>query len=378
MKALGHGANVAEMAERYNKREEDIIDFSSNINPFVAEGLESKVMVALSAARSYPDIHYTRLREQLANYLKCGKQQVIVGNGATEIMYLLMKAIAELHKEEQIAADEHIQELQKMRLGVMNPTFSEYERSARLNGLEIVNFYLEEVESKRREFVINLKAVKEQLEQIDALFVCNPNNPTGNVQDLKPLASLLKEKSIWLIVDETFMEFVDQDETYSLIGEIQSYPKLIVIKAITKFYGLPGIRLGYGVTSSKALLEKMYDYKEPWTVNSFAEQLTGTLLEDQAYQVKSKAYFKEERQRMLHALRGLKHLTVYDTDTNFILLKLHEMKAGELKEKLCREDNILIRDASNFKGLNDQFVRVAIKAAHENTQLLQALQRILY
>lgn len=378
MKALGHGANVAEMAERYNKREEDIIDFSSNINPFVAEGLESKVMVALSAARSYPDIHYTRLREQLANYLKCEKQQVIVGNGATEIMYLLMKAIAELNKEDQIAVDEHIQELQKMRLGVMNPTFSEYERSARLNGLEIVNFYLEEVESKRREFVINLKAVKEQLEQIDALFVCNPNNPTGNVQDLKPLASLLKEKSIWLIVDETFMEFVDQDETYSLIGEIQSYPKLIVIKAITKFYGLPGIRLGYGVTSSKALLEKMYDYKEPWTVNSFAEQLTGTLLEDQAYQVKSKAYFKEERQRMLHALRGLKHLTVYDTDTNFILLKLHEMKAGELKEKLFREDNILIRDASNFKGLNDQFVRVAIKAAHENTQLLQALQRILY
>ena len=378
MKALGHGANVAEMAERYNKREEDIIDFSSNINPFVAEGLESKVMVALSAARSYPDIHYTRLTEQLANYLKCEKQQVIVGNGATEIMYLLMKAIAELNKEDQIAVDEHIQELQKMRLGVMNPTFSEYERSARLNGLEIVNFYLEEVESKRREFVINLKAVKEQLEQIDALFVCNPNNPTGNVQDLKPLASLLKEKSIWLIVDETFMEFVDQDETYSLIGEIQSYPKLIVIKAITKFYGLPGIRLGYGVTSSKALLEKMYDYKEPWTVNSFAEQLTGTLLEDQAYQVKSKAYFKEERQRMLHALRGLKHLTVYDTDTNFILLKLHEMKAGELKEKLFREDNILIRDASNFKGLNDQFVRVAIKAAHENTQLLQALQRILY
>lgn len=364
MKELGHGANVAEMARQYGKSEADIIDFSSNINPFVSEGLKEKLKNILEVARSYPDIHYTALREEISCYLKCGKEQVIVGNGATEIMYLLMKSLGPI------------------RLGVVNPTFSEYERSARLNEMSIVDLYLDETtkgmhpSDKAWTFTLKEEQVKEKLEAIDALFICNPNNPTGNVQDLIWLAELLKKQDKWLIVDETFMEFVEQEEHYSLVPLIKHHKKLIIIKAITKFYGLPGLRLGYGVTSHEGLLEQMYHYKEPWTVNTFAEQLTGYLLSDKSYQEKSRIYFKEERQKMTAELKKLKGLTVYETDTNFILLKLADEKAAILKEKLFKEANLLIRDASNFKGLDESFIRVAIKAQEENEQLIKALKQL--
>lgn len=359
MKGLGHGANVAEMARQYKKCEADIIDFSSNINPFMSEALKDRLPQVLEAARNYPDSHYTALREKIACYLKCGKDQVIVGNGATEIMYLLIKSLGPIS------------------LGIVHPTFSEYERSAQLNQMPVVDLYLTLDDEKEQVFTLSEEVVKERLEQIEALFVCNPNNPTGKVQDLKWLVELMKAADKWLIVDETFMEFVEQDERYSLISEVVNYRKLIVIKAITKFYGLPGLRLGYGVTSHEGLLEIMYHYKEPWTVNSFAEQLTGILLEDEAYQLRSKAYFKAERSRVLEALKSIPNLRVYHTDTNFILLKLEKGKAHELKEALFLKENLLIRDASNFKGLDEQFIRVAIKAPEENNQLIKALHKIL-
>ena len=401
MKALGHGANIAEMAAQYGKRIEEVIDFSSNINPFVSESIEGMLPSLLEAAKNYPDIYYTALREEIATYLNCEKEQVIVGNGATEIMYLLMKslyhlkerdtltqevAISSRHQEHQNDEQHYSQEVhqkqktiqkqqvaRKMTLGIVHPTFSEYERSARLNGIEIMNLYL------RREvqFVLDEKYIEEQLSQIDALFICNPNNPTGNVHDLKRLIEVMKAQDKWLIVDETFMEFVEAERIYTLVPFVKSYKKLIVIKAITKFFGLPGLRLGYGVTSHEGLLETMYHYKEPWTVNSFAEHLAGPLLRDKVYQKESKAYFKEERDLMLEALEALEGVVVYPTATNFVLLRLEGMTAKAIKEKLFQEDSILIRDASNFKGLDEHFIRVAIKAPKDNQKLITALKKHL-
>jgi len=359
MKALGHGANVAEMAAQYGKCIDEVIDFSSNINPFVSERIEDILPSLLEAAKNYPDIHYTALRGEIATYTSCEKGQIIVGNGATEIIYLLMKSLC------------HLKEIKV--LGVVNPTFSEYERSARLNGIEIIDLYLK----SDNNFALDEGSIEKKLPQIDALFICNPNNPTGRVFDLKRLVDIIKAQDKWLIVDETFMEFVEEESTYSLVPLIKSYSKLIVIKAITKFFGLPGLRLGYGITSHKGLLETMYYYKEPWTVNSFAEHLTGPLLRDEAYQRKSRAYFKKERGRMLEVLNALGGVTVYPTSANFILLRLERITAKALKEKLFQEENILIRDASNFKGLNVYYIRVAIKTPHENQRLVAALKKCL-
>lgn len=159
-----------------------------------------------------------------------------------------------------------------------------------------------------------------------------------------------------LIVDETFMEFVYEEEKYSLIKYINKYENLFILKAVTKFFGMPGLRLGYGVTSNKKLIENIYKYKEPWTVNSFADTLSNYIFNDKDYINNSKAYYLKERKYMLNALRKIKRLKAYDTDTNFILIKLEDKKSEELKLQLFKKSNILIRDASNFVNLDESYI----------------------
>lgn len=354
MKDLGHGANVNQIAKKYNKDPKEIIDFSSNINPKVINGLEKHILEGLKECTSYPDINYVSLRNNISAYINVDSKFIIPGNGATEIIYLMMKSIGK-------------------RLAILNPTFSEYERSANLNDLDIININLD----KENNFEINLDIIKENIDRFDSLFVCNPNNPNGKVKDLKKLLDIMVLNEKLLIVDETFMEFVENEEDYSLIKYIDKHENIFVLKAATKFFGMPGLRLGYGVTSNKNILENIYKYKEPWTINSFADNLSNYIFKDSEYIKSSKTYFIEERKYMLNELRSIENLEVYDTDTNFILIKLNNIKGKELKNSLLQEGNILIRDASNFIGLDDRFIRVAIKSHNENKILIKYMKNIL-
>ena len=180
-----------------------------------------------------------------------------------------------------------------------------------------------------------------------------------------------------LIVDETFMEFVGEEEKYSLINKIEQTPNLFILKAVTKFFGMPGLRLGYGVTSNKQIIKNIYEYKEPWIINSFAENLSNYLFKDKEYINGSKDYYINERKFMLEELRKISRLKVYDTDTNFVLIKLDDDEANSLKLELFEKYNILIRDASNFIGLDKSYIRVAIKSHNDNKVLIESLRKIL-
>ena len=356
MNDLGHGANVDDMAAQYNKNPESILDFSANINPYTIDQLEHYILQGVKRSNQYPDIHYTQLKQNIAQYLGCSESFIIPGNGATEIMYLLMKCI-------------------EGPLAIINPTFSEYERSARLNHMPIVDFYL----NKHRDFSLNLDEISSRMDEFETLFICNPNNPTGKVQNIKPLLELLTSGNKPLIVDETFMEFVEDEKSYSLLDYAKDYPNLIIIKAATKFFGLPGIRLGYGVTSNRKLIEQMHFYKEPWTVNSFAELLGHYIFKEEQYIQRTKDYFKEERKRIIAELRTVPYFKTYDTDANFILMEINQtelkgLTAKVLKQRLFKEYNILIRDASNFKGLDAYFIRIAIKTQEQNNRIIRALK----
>lgn len=354
MKDLGHGANVEQIARMYNKNPKDIIDFSSNINPNVIQGLEEYILEGLQESRSYPDIKYTNLRNNISQYIDVRPEFIIPGNGATEIIYLLMKSIDK-------------------RIAILNPTFSEYERSARLNNLDVINLNLDE----SNEFEIDLNNIKENINKFDSLFVCNPNNPNGKVKNLEKLLDIIVDNNKLLIVDETFMEFVEEEEKYSLVKYVEKYPNLFILKAVTKFFGLPGIRLGYGLTSNNDIIEKIYNYKEPWTINSFADTLSNYIFKDKKYIEDSKKYYIDERNFMLSELRSISSIHVYDTDTNFILIKLNDKRAKEIKVELLREGNILIRDASNFIGLDDRYIRIAIKSHKENELLIRHMKKLL-
>ena len=354
MKDLGHGANVDNMAKKFGKNENDIIDFSSNVNPHIISDLGKYVLEGLEKSRSYPDINYTNLRNNISDYIKVDSERIIPGNGATEIIYLLMKSI-------------------KRRLAILNPTFSEYGRGAKLNNLEIIDFHLKE----ENNFSIDLDEIQKNMDKFDSLFVCNPNNPNGKVKDLNELLDLMIENDKLLIVDETFMEFVGEEEKYSLINKIEQTPNLFILKAVTKFFGMPGLRLGYGVTSNKQIIKNIYEYKEPWTINSFAENLSNYLFKDKEYINGSKDYYINERKFMLEELRKISRLKVYDTDTNFVLIKLDDDEANSLKLELFEKYNILIRDASNFIGLDKSYIRVAIKSHNDNKVLIESLRKIL-
>ena len=354
MKDLGHGANVDNMAKKFGKNENDIIDFSSNVNPHIISNLGKYVLEGLEKSRSYPDINYTNLRNKISDYIKVDSELIIPGNGATEIIYLLMKSI-------------------KRRLAILNPTFSEYGRGAKLNNLEIIDFHLKE----ENNFSIDLDEIQKNMDKFDSLFICNPNNPNGKVKDLNELLDLMIENDKLLIVDETFMEFVGEEEKYSLINKIEQTPNLFILKAVTKFFGMPGLRLGYGVTSNKQIINNIYEYKEPWTINSFAENLSNYLFKDKEYINGSKDYYINERKFMLEELRKISRLKVYDTDTNFVLIKLDDDEANSLKLELFEKYNILIRDASNFIGLDKSYIRVAIKSHNDNKVLIESLRKIL-
>ena len=354
MKDLGHGANVDNMAKKFGKNENDIIDFSSNVNPHIISDLGKYVLEGLEKSRSYPDINYTNLRNNISDYIKVDSELIIPGNGATEIIYLLMKSI-------------------KRRLAILNPTFSEYGRGAKLNNLEIIDFHLKE----ENNFSIDLDEIQKNMDKFDSLFICNPNNPNGKVKDLNELLNLMIENDKLLIVDETFMEFVGEEEKYSLINKIEQTPNLFILKAVTKFFGMPGLRLGYGVTSNKHIIKNIYEYKEPWTINSFAENLSNYLFKDKEYINGSKDYYINERKFMLEELRKISRLKVYDTDTNFVLIKLDDDEANSLKLELFEKYNILIRDASNFIGLDKSYIRVAIKSHNDNKVLIESLRKIL-
>lgn len=354
MKDLGHGANVDNMAKKFGKNENDIIDFSSNVNPHIISNLGKYVLEGLEKSRSYPDINYTNLRNNISDYIKVDSELIIPGNGATEIIYLLMKSI-------------------KRRLAILNPTFSEYGRGAKLNNLEIIDFHLKE----ENNFSIDLDEIQKNMDKFDSLFICNPNNPNGKVKDLNELLDLMIENDKLLIVDETFMEFVGEEEKYSLINKIEQTPNLFILKAVTKFFGMPGLRLGYGVTSNKQIINNIYEYKEPWTINSFAENLSNYLFKDKEYINGSKDYYINERKFMLEELRKISRLKVYDTDTNFVLIKLDDDEANSLKLELFEKYNILIRDASNFIGLDKSYIRVAIKSHNDNKVLIESLRKIL-
>lgn len=354
MKDLGHGANVDNMAKKFGKNENDIIDFSSNVNPHIISDLGKYVLEGLEKSRSYPDINYTNLRNNISDYIKVDSELIIPGNGATEIIYLLMKSI-------------------KRRLAILNPTFSEYGRGAKLNNLEIIDFHLKE----ENNFSIDLDEIQKNMDKFDSLFICNPNNPNGKVKDLNELLDLMIENEKLLIVDETFMEFVGEEEKYSLINKIEQTPNLFILKAVTKFFGMPGLRLGYGVTSNKQIIKNIYEYKEPWTINSFAENLSNYLFKDKEYIKSSKDYYINERKFILEELRKISRLKVYDTDTNFVLIKLKDDEANSLKLELFEKYNILIRDASNFIGLDKSYIRVAIKSHNDNKVLIESLRKIL-
>ena len=342
-----HGGNIYAVKRKYAK---EVIDFSANINPL---GLPANVKKAIYAnfdgILHYPDPEAKNITRRIAQYWRVKEENVLVGNGSAELIYLIMHAF------------------RPTTTIIAVPTFSEYERAARCTGsrvsfkrlLKEKNFQLPELNSKSAE----------------ALFLCNPNNPTGNlIIEERNVVKNLPAKLI--IVDEAFMDFLPDEKNYTLIKEAHKNKKIVVLRTFTKFFALAGLRIGY-LVAHQDVIKKLKAYRIPWSVNAFAQLAAEMILEDREYIRKTRQLIEKERRFLFNEIARIRQLIPYPSVANFLLVKIDKgrINSDSLRKKLLAR-SILVRDCSNFRSLTDRFIRVAVRNRPENKQLVKALREI--
>lgn len=358
-----HGADVSACSQKYAMEESSITDFSSNVNIFLPKLDDRQIYWnGWQKVSRYPDIEYRKLRQSIADYYSCSDEIVIPGNGASELIYLMTRS-------DKFSC-----------IGIVHPTFSEYERGARIAGKRIRYFSFPDIE----EILFAQSSVDETVwEDVDCLILCNPNNPTGKILNLDRLPAFLKERRVHLMVDETFIDFMD-NERYSLMKHLHQSSNLSILKAVTKYYALTGLRLGYLLVSDSELCEGLWSIKEPWTVNCMAESAASVLFasgnrsELERFDRESKAYYTEEvaRLRTLYLKESFVR-SVSESVTNFLLIKLAKgMSGARLKEDLLKNYGFLIRTCTDFEGLDDSFIRIAVKEKEKNDLLAKAIGQL--
>ena len=353
-----HGGNVYAASRGLRRPISGVLDFSASINPLGPSPKAIKAAIqGLSALSHYPDPECWEIRRGLALRWKLSPEHFVIGNGSTELIDLLPRALT------------------IRRALILGPTFSEYARAmARAKGRS-TNLLATRRDGYRPPLdkAIELVQVSRRGRQpIDALVLCHPNSPTGQVCEAADLVKLVRSADrlgIWTILDETFAEYC-QDR--SMLSRCARYGRLIVLRSFTKFYALPGLRIGYMV-ASKETSRRVLAVQPPWSVNALAQQAAAAALSDRGHARRSLVYTQKERERFITRLRLIPGLRVFPSHANFLLLELPQSyRASQLTNVLARQ-GLLIRDCSSVPGLNEHTIRVAVRTSKENDLLSAAL-----
>lgn len=328
------------------------LDFSVNINPFgMAEPVKAALLQAVEDCTLYPDMEWDALRTALSEKMGIPKEQILFGNGASELFMAITHAFL------------------PRTCVVPAPSFYGYEKALRAAGADIRYYPLK----KELDFALDEGILQYLGADVDMLFLTNPNNPVGNGIPYSLLLRMLewcKERNITVVLDECFIDFVKEEEIGSLLPDLGRFENLILVQAFTKIYAIPGLRLGYLFCGNEKSLEKIKMHLPEWNVSVPAQQVGIAALKEQEYVKKTVEFVKEEREFLKEALEKM-GMTVYPSCANFLLLET----GLPLYEKLL-EQGILIRDCSNFKGLGKGFYRIAVKKREENEQLIETVEKI--
>jgi threonine-phosphate decarboxylase len=351
-KTFDHGGTVFATARSLGIDVGELVDFSASINPLgPPPGVRESVAAAFDRLVHYPDSDGTLLSGLLARHHGVATECLCLGNGSTELIYLLPRLAA------------------GGRALLIAPTFSEYGRALHLAGWQCVRHYL----LASRRFALDLDALATDLDRgYDLLFLCNPGNPTGRLyrrEEVAGVINLCREHGTLLVLDEAFMDFCEEDSAKDLVVESGCG---VVLRSMTKFYGFPGLRLGYAL-AEPSLAARLAAIRPPWSVNTLAQEAGIAALADTDYAGRTRAYVARERERLAAGLAALPGVTVYPGAANYLLAELtNGMTGAELQRALLRE-RLLIRDCAGFAGLDDRFFRVAVRTGEENELLLSAL-----
>ncbi|MCG2677326.1 threonine-phosphate decarboxylase CobD [bacterium] len=365
---FSHGGNICEVKRKYGK---ELIDFSANINPLgLPQSVKKAIYKNFDRVLHYPDSKASNITQKIAKYWGIDKENILLGNGSVEFIYLIMSAF------------------KPKTTRIPTPTFSEYERAARSVKSKIRFVRLKEKEGFRLDV--------SQLGNADISFLCNPNNPTGNLilpslrgvprfrddeaissGEIASLATLARNDEGLLVVDEAFMDFLPDQKNYTLIWRAVENRRIAVLRTFTKFFALPGLRLGY-LIAHKETVNRLKQHQAPWNTNALAQLAAELILEDKDYIKKAHKLIEKERQFLSKQLSKINGLRPYPSVTNFLLVKIElaGLPSASLQELLL-EKGILIRDCANFRGLNDKYIRIAVRTHKENLRLLAALKGVI-
>jgi len=350
----GHGGDVYTKGVCKNIK---LIDFSSNINPLgVPNSFREHLPEALDNAVRYPDIKYWELKNNIVKYLNkdfnVKSDYLVLGNGASEIIDLTLSCFKSVL--------------------IPIPSFSEYKDNALKWNCRVEYSFLKD------DMEFDYEDILSKLENVEAMIIGNPNNPAGNIihkEKFKNILDYCEKNGKTIIIDEAFVEFTGIS-LVSFLKELTQYKCLFVIRAITKFFSLPGIRFGFGVSRDAELIDKIKGKQNPWNINCFAETAVKYILIDEEYIKASLIWIKNQRKFLGDKLREISFISkVYETQSNFILCKLQGINCDKLYD-LCLERGIVIRRAGNFDGLDSSFIRLAIKDKESNTSLINCLSNI--
>jgi threonine-phosphate decarboxylase len=358
-----HGGNVHAAARASGRRLDQLIDFSASINPLGPSPSALRAMLnAIPHLVHYPDPDWTELLETLSTRWRLAPDRLVIGNGSSELIQWLPRAFSIHHAL------------------IVGPTFSEYERSVLSAGGLITSIDASRTQGYRpplEDVITLLRAARAgSSRKIDAIFLCNPNSPTGvavGAKELLPLVKAASDAGIWTILDETFIDYC---ESRSLLLRIARFPRLIVLRSFTKFYGLPGLRIGYAAGSKEAMT-RLRACLPPWSVNVLAQVAACAAIRDLRHARASLAFMQRERPRFVRSLRAVPGMTVYPSSANFLLVELPPfLSASDCTGALARQ-GLLVRDCSAVPGLNDRTLRVAIRLPAQNRKLITALRRLV-
>lgn len=344
-----HGGDILSFNLKYGQKP---IDFSANISPLgVANGIKKAIIENLEDISLYPDPKCRKLTHAIASFEQVGLEHIICGNGAADLIFRLTYS------------------LQPKKALILAPTFSEYEQALNAVNCEISYFYLQ----KETDFELNCDILQQINSKIDILFICQPNNPTGKIANKQLMLEILEKcekNGVFLVIDECFIDFVQDFEQFSMKNERKS--NVFILKAFTKMYALAGARVGYGICYNRELLQKMHTNFQPWAVSHIAQiaGIQATIERDYARNVRS--LVEKEREYLQNSFKklGIKYI---ESSANFILFYAQKLDFLEL----LAQKGILIRDCSNYVGLQKGYYRIAVKTHKENCALIDAMTEII-
>ncbi|OLP17653.1 threonine-phosphate decarboxylase [Leptolyngbya sp. 'hensonii'] len=351
-----HGGNLVWAADLADCTPADILDFSASINPLgPPASAVAAIQAHLPALPNYPDPEYGALRQALSQVHHLPIEWILPGNGAAELLTWAGRELADL-----------------AATCIVTPAFGDYFRALQTFSGAVVSWPIDLAALGTSQTRLPL-TVCPVAGSNQGLILSNPHNPIGQLLTRQDLLPYLETFAL-VVIDEAFMDFLPPDQQESLIDQVLDYPNLVILRSLTKFYSLPGLRLGYAIAHPDRL-RRWQTWRDPWPVNSLAAAAAIAILQDTAFQQLTWSWLLRERAHLFQAMTAIPGLEPYPSAANFLLVRF-QGSVAQLQECLLKQHRILIRDCQSFDALGDRYFRVAVKSPEANQRLIQALTEI--